>query len=289
MERAEIEALEAICLMAAMADEGQSEAEREKLAEIFKSLDGEPSARIHERVTLRRTSLVEEAKPLGSVEARSLAFEMAVSVCEADARTTDAERTFLDELRRVLAIDVAEAARVEVGVANLAAIPITAVPVDPGRDLDPTILQTAILAGALELLPQSLATMAIIPIQMRLVYRIGERYGFTLDRGHLTEFLAAAGLGLTSQVVENYVRRLLGRFLGRAVVGPAAAFASTWAIGTVAKSYYSSGRKLDSVRLRELFAQKLEEGRGLFLRHESTVTERARTVDVTDVASLTAG
>ena len=58
-------------------------------------------------------------------------------------------------------------------------------------ELDQMILRTAILTGGLELLPHSLATMAIIPVQMRMVYHIGQRYGFQMDRQHLTEFLAA--------------------------------------------------------------------------------------------------
>ena len=58
------------------------------------------------------------------------------------------------------------------------------------------ILNYAILNGALELLPESLATMAIIPLQMKMVYRIGKTYGFELDRGHIKDFLATAGVGI---------------------------------------------------------------------------------------------
>ena len=52
------------------------------------------------------------------------------------------------------------------------------------------ILNAAIMNGALELLPQSLASMAIIPLQMKLVYRIGTEYGYELDRGHVKDLLA---------------------------------------------------------------------------------------------------
>ncbi len=66
-------------------------------------------------------------------------------------------------------------------------------------ELDEAVRGAAILNGALELLPDSLATMAIIPLQMRLVYRIGQSYGYELDQGHVRDFLATAGVGLTSQ------------------------------------------------------------------------------------------
>ena len=45
-------------------------------------------------------------------------------------------------------------------------------------ELDRMILNTAILNGALEIMPHTLATMAIIPVQMRMVYQIGKRQGY---------------------------------------------------------------------------------------------------------------
>ena len=45
---------------------------------------------------------------------------------------------------------------------------------------------------------------------VRMVYRISSRYGYELDRGHIKDFLATVGIGLTSQVFEGYARRLIG-------------------------------------------------------------------------------
>src|SRR5262245_56594796 len=81
-------------------------------------------------------------------------------------------------------------------------------------ELDDIILNASILNAALELLPHSLASMAIIPLQMRLVYRIGEKYGYSLDRGHIMEFLGVFGIGATSQMVESVAGRVLGGLLG---------------------------------------------------------------------------
>ena len=50
------------------------------------------------------------------------------------------------------------------------------------EEQDSVILNYAILNGALELLPDTLASMAIIPLQMKMVYRIGKSYGYELDR-----------------------------------------------------------------------------------------------------------
>jgi len=103
------------------------------------------------------------------------------------------------------------------------------------------VLNYSILNGALELLPDSLATMAIVPLQMKMVYRIGKRYGYELDRRHITELLGAAGVGLTSQVVEGFARKLFGGLLGKVagglgrragdqLAGSAMSFASTYAL-----------------------------------------------------------
>ena len=82
-------------------------------------------------------------------------------------------------------------------------------------DHDRMIPNDAILNGALELLPNSLATMAIIPLQMKMVCRIGKSYGYELDRGHIKDFLATAGLGMVSQYVEQVGIRLLGSLFGK--------------------------------------------------------------------------
>jgi hypothetical protein len=54
---------------------------------------------------------------------------------------------------------------------------------------------------------------------MRLVYRIGQAYGYELDSGHVKDFLATVGVGLTSQYLEQAGRKLLGGLLGRVAGG----------------------------------------------------------------------
>ena len=133
------------------------------------------------------------------------------------------------------------------------------------------ILNYSILNGALELLPQSLASMAIIPLQMKMVYRIGKAHGFELDRGHIKDLLATLGVGLTSQYVEQIGRKLLGGLLGKigggllgglgsATTGAAFSFATTYALGQVAKRYYAGGRTIDAAGLQQAFTA--DAGRG---------------------------
>jgi uncharacterized protein (DUF697 family) len=161
-------------------------------------------------------------------------------------------------------------------------------------ELDETVRNAAILNGALELLPESLATMAIIPLQMRLVYRIGQSYGYELDQGHVRDFLATAGVGLTSQYLEQAATRLVGGLLrkvggrmlgglGRQATSSAMAFATTWALGQVARRYYAGGRAMDAAVLKDAFAGLLAEARTMQAQYLPQMQDRARTLDVQQV------
>jgi len=171
--------------------------------------------------------------------------------------------------------------------------------IDPNReaDVDRMILNAAILNGALELIPHTLATMAIVPLQMRLVYQVGKRYGYELDRGHITDFLATVGIGLTSQVFEGFTRRLiggasrnlvgglLGGLVGEAT-GSAFGFATTYAIGQVAKRYYASGRTLSTAQLKDVFASMLQDARGKQSAYANDIAQQSRQVNVSDLLPL---
>ena len=141
---------------------------------------------------------------------------MAVCVCDADGVHDAEEERFLADLQQELGLEAAHAAEVRSSAAAIAAAPVAtaqASSLDPAA-LDKMILDASILNGALELLPESIATMAVIPLQMRLVYRVGKAYGFELDRGHVKDLFAALGVGLTSQYVEQIGRKLVGGVLG---------------------------------------------------------------------------
>lgn len=198
----------ALCLHAAFADGVKDDREREEVKRIAESLsEGTPGldmARLYQDVLLKRLPLDTAAGTLSDIGQRQFAYEMAVCVCEADGRMSPAERAFLEELKRSLNLDAAQSSAIEqtidpiVSAADLPVKPLKQVgPLD--AELDKTILNSALLNGALELLPQSWASMAIIPLQIRMVYGIGKAHGVELDQGHIKEFIAAAGVGLTSQ------------------------------------------------------------------------------------------
>jgi uncharacterized protein (DUF697 family) len=177
------------------------------------------------------------------------------------------------------------------------AAPVAAVSTMGREEMDKAILDAAILNGAIELLPESLATMAIIPLQMKLVYRVGKSYGYELDRGHIKDFIATAGVGLTSQYLEQAGRKLLGGLLrgigggmlggiGKQAVSSGMSFASTYALGHVARHYYAGGRTLSTQMLRDAFSDMLGEAKNLQARYLPEMQAQARTLDAGRLLNL---
>jgi len=305
MNLTEQKAVLTIAMMAAFADGENSEVERAALRQMAESFGPDAGLNlweIYQDVVDRRRPLADVAAALTSDEARHMAYDMASGVCEADGTVNERERAFLDSLLAALHPGAeappplrgpapAGASAVPPGVA-----PPLLEPVDTAA-IDKMVLNYAILNGALEMLPHGLATMAIVPLQMRMTYRIGKKYGYTLDSGHIRDFLATAGVGLASQAVENMARRLLGGLaggllggLGGMVVGTGTsfgfAFASTYAIGHLADRYYAGGRKMEAALLRETYARLLADGRALFSQHSGAVQARASTLNPADVINL---
>ena len=320
----EQKALLTIALAAAFADGDRTDAER---GEIRRILDSLPAAAdlnlpaLYQDVLLKRAGADAAARALGTPETRELAYELAAGVCDADGVQSAAERAFLASLRGALALPGARAQSIDAGAEALAAAPLAAgssfeppVPAVAApaagatggtatvastmapADMDRMIVNYAILNGALELLPDSLASMAIIPLQMKMVYRIGQAHGYELDRGHVKDFLATAGVGLTSQYIEQIGVKLVGRLLGavgggllgglgRQATSSAFSFGTTWALGQVARRYYAGGRTLSSAALQETFSSLLGEAKTLQQRYAGEITAKARTIDVKQILS----
>lgn len=290
-----------ICLMAAFADENKDEREREQIRRIAESLGGSLDLPgLYQDVLLKRRSLEEVAGELESRETRQFAYEMAVCVCDADDVESEAESAFLERLRAALGLEAEPARAFAKEAAEVASVPLHTGAAAPGAnpaELESSVLNYSILNGALELLPQSLASMAILPLQMKMVYGIGKAYGFELDRGHIKDFAATLGVGFTGQYLEQMGRRLLGGLLGRiggglagglgsAATGSAFSFATTYALGKVAMQYYAAGRTIDVQQLKQVFASLLEEGKGLQSLHADQIRQKAGTLDLGQITRL---
>jgi hypothetical protein len=68
--------------------------------------------------------------------------------------------------------------------------------------------------------------------------------------------------------------------------GSAFGFATTYALGQVAKQYYASGRTLTTQQLKGVFSSMLDEARSMQGRYSGDITQKSRQVNVSELLPL---
>ncbi len=311
MTAEEQRALLAVALLAAFADGDKSEAEREEVKRIGTTLGDQAGGlnipALMQDVLLKRLGLPQAVAALKAPEHRQLAYELAVCVCDADGVQSPAERQFLASLKAELggSLDTAFEAQADglaletdaPAAAPALAAAAAAATIDRAA-LDKSIFNRAVLCGALELLPQSWASMAIIPLQVKLVHGVAQAHGITnVDVSMVKEFIATAGVGLTGQYLEQFGRKLVGGLLGSMLgglgrgvggvgTGMAMSFATTYALGQLAVRYYGGGRQMNTALLQQTYQDLLVSARQLQQQALPQIQQQARTLDASKVLEM---
>ena len=302
MQDRDRDAIIAVALMAALSDGNATAEEKSQLQSAMSQAGTADLDDLTMRITTGQLKLQDVASRLPDQAVRREAYELAVLVCHADGPANAPETNFLSALRGALGLSDASVGTIDREAAALSAAASPAAgpvgsdtPPSPAG-LDELILQQAIITGALEILPDRLANLAIIPLQLRLVYQIGQAHGQQLDGNQVRDLAGALGIGAAAQVMEGAVRKLLGGaassilgglFGGTAglAAGAAVTFASTYALGHVAKQYYAQGRRLSTADLKALFARFQEEAKTLYPKVQSQVQSQARSLNVQQLLS----
>lgn len=310
------ETIVAIAALAAQADGNQDATERAHIIERAVSL-GLPDASTTLAEAMATSvggpiAVVRLAEQLSTHEARRVAYDTAVSVCYSDGWINPNESEFLRSLASALSIDAADVDRAAANVQNEfdsttanntahTQSPTSAASASSAAS-DKHILDQAILSAALELLPDGLANLAIVPLQLRLVQQIGARHGQRMDANQVKDLAAVFGIGAAAQIMEKVVRNTLGGLvgtLGRGVfggllggiaggaVGTAAGasvtFATTYALGHAAEQYYAQGRSLSTADMKALFARLQTDAKTIYPTIESRVRDVARSGNIGSV------
>jgi uncharacterized protein (DUF697 family)/tellurite resistance protein len=287
MNQSDHQAIATIALMAALADGTAQPAEQQQLQATLDRLGITNLDGVAREVIAGGLAPADVARKLSDDEARRLAYETALAVCHADGPAGEREQAFLLGLRNALGLSAEAVAGLEQGASALTPpveVSTGKPPLDPS--LDDLILKQAMLAGALELLPQGLASVAILPVQLRLVYQIGQHYGQKLDGAQVRDLAATLGIGAAAQMMEGVVRKVLGGVAGgllggliggaaRMAAGSAVTFAATYALGHAASQYYAQGRRLSNEDLRALYARFQGEAKTIFPKVEAQIRSMA--------------
>jgi tellurite resistance protein/uncharacterized protein (DUF697 family) len=331
MQQTEQKAILTIAMLAAFADGTKADAEREQIRRIAESLAGEAPgldlARLYQDALLKRLSLSDAAAALTQHDHKLLAYEMAVCVCDADGVQSAAEKAYLADLKNALGIangEAAEVTRQADAIAELVDTPATVTKTIPS--ISPSVATTAgaVAGGALVAVAASKPPGEVVAITpsvpeaqidnsiknyailngalelLKMVYQIGKQYGFELDKGHVKEFIATAGVGFGSQYLEQFGRKLIGGLLvkvgggllggvGRAATGMAFSFASTYALGQLAKRYYAGGRQMNTAVLQSTFNELLGPAKQMQAKYLPEIQAKAKTLDAGKIMAMVQG
>jgi uncharacterized protein (DUF697 family)/tellurite resistance protein len=299
-----------IAAQAAMADGTRSTSELAEISAAAKRLGLANADSVLQQTALTPDELRTLAASLSNEEARRAAYEIAVAVCNAGGFADAEEVAFLQSLSSALGtgagVDTAEMSAIA-SIATLSGqvlpppVPSTGAAQPPTEgELDSMILDQAILTAAMEVLPDRLSNMAILPLQLRMVYTIGQRHGRQLDAAQVKDLAATFGIGAAAQFMESIVRKtfgglaggLLGNMLGGATgmaAGAAVTFGATYALGHAAAQYYAQGRSLSAADLKALFTRFQKEAETLFPKVQDRVQTVARGTNLQSVLGTLRG
>ena len=282
-----------IAFLAANADGRSSAEEQDQLRAVLGRLGMADLDNVAERVVAGQLRLADVAANLSGPEARRLAYETALAICHYDGPANEKEMRFLEQLGGALGLTPTDLASMGQGATVLSGAAVIVSSGKPASDaeLDQQILRQAMITGAVELLPDRLANVVIIPLQLRLVYQIGQHYGQQLNADQIKDMLGALGIGAAAQAMEGVVRKLvrgvagglLGGVIGGAggvAAGAAVSFASTYALGHAAKQYYAQGRRLSTADLRALFGRFQEEAKTIFPKVQDQIQTQAKSLNL---------
>ena len=300
MTQQDVETILGIVTLAALADGNRDAAEQEKIASVAARLGLTDADDVVRRAGTGEGVTALAAK-LSSDEAKQTAFDSALAICHADGTLGTAELAFMQSLREALGIDAAtgdakigELSAIGAGAAIESAMP------ESEDALDAYILEQAMLTAALEFLPDRLANLGILPLQLRLVRSIGMRSGQQPGMAQIKDLAATFGIGAAAQIMETVVRRTLGGVAGGifggmlggaagVAAGGAVTFASTYALGHAARQYYAQNRSLTASDLRSLFARFQGEANTMFPRVQERVASLARDNDFNGLMRMVRG
>ncbi len=283
----------AIAMLAARADGIVDSAEQHAVDAVVARVGNPNVTSLAEQVAAGQLRVADLASRLSDEEARRTAYEGALAIVNADGSANRPEQAFLEELRTALGlsdVEVANAMRTATTLADTSVVEVQ-MSTPPAGPVEEFILQQAILTGALEILPDRLANIAILPLQLRMVYQIGQRHGQKLDLDQVKDLAATFGLGAAAQSLESAAMKLIGGLAGglfggivgsasRIAAGAVITFSATYALGHVAEQYYTQGRRLSAADLKAMFGRFQTDAKTIYPRVEEQIHRQAGTLSL---------
>ena len=287
---AEKEALASLRVLVCVA-KADGELTAEKRMTLENGLTGlEMTATLHPKSVLDEViDLDAQLRLFTTPEARESLYQSALCMVHVAGVCTPAEQKILDHIRTTLQIsdEKASLARRIFDEAKDTVLPSSIQPVnDPVRratEVKSDITKYSALSGALGTFPVpgvAIATdLAVVGMQVKLVRDIGQRWGHKVDKQAAVSLLGGLGLGTGARIAVSNLAKLVP--VWGSVVGAAASFASTWALGKVADKYFESGMKADRATMKSDFEAAQAEGRKAYDAHKELVESKRKLSETT--------
>ena len=285
MAMTETESIASLKLLVAMAQaDGTLQAEEKEaisgaLANVNIAGLASPEALYAEKINVDS-----EIAKLGSDDARNSTYQAVYSLAYADGTCTKEEQALLDTLKTKLKISEEKHSmlgRIFSETADTVLLGTIDAINDPAKraaEIKEDVMKYSILSGILGANPLpfvSIATdLAVVGIQTKMFMDIGQYYGHRLDKETAKTFLAGIGLGTGARIAVTNLCKFIPGF--GSIVGAAAAFASTWALGKVAQRYYESGMKVDMNLLKVEFKNAEKEGKSAYEANKKEIDAQAK-------------
>lgn len=272
------EVLAGIRVLVAVAQADGEVHEDERVA-IENALDGVdlPEGTTAEGLLAAKVDLDAELARIASDDVKARTMDAASALVYVDGVFSDEERATLERIASAFGLEL-EAGRAERFKRFTSAVP----PANVAKEIDPAkrdavieaeIASAAALAGALAgtVLPIA-AESCLFTNNVRLARNVGLAWGHDAPEAFWRTFAsnvlgaASSWFAVTSllKLVPGYAR----------ASGPAAAFATTWALGRATSHYFAEGERADVDALRGVFRRAKDEGRAAAKQADAAIAAR---------------
>ena len=217
-------------------------------------------------------------------EARQAIYRSAFSMAYADGGCSPEEQAMLDRIRETFAITADETTAFQklFQPSDEARAKSYVKAIDDPEARDAAIrketLKCAIVSAVLGAFPVpglAIATdLAVVGLQVTLVRDIGQYYGHQIDKAAAKSLLLGVGVGTGARIAVTNICKFVPGF--GSAVGAAASFASTYAIGKMAVSYFENGCKVDMETLKKAFKDDEKEGKEQYSKNKDVVAAKQK-------------
>lgn len=140
------------------------------------------------------------------------------------------------------------------------------------------VMKYSVVGGAVGLIPIPISDILILtPLQIRMVSRIAQIYGYKLDKRRIKEFIATAGAGVVFRTAARQLVKLIPG-VGSVIAG-GIAFSGTYGIGVVAREYFKSGMSKTADELITLYKEAMTKGKILYKENKDLLEKEKERIE----------